>query len=218
MCSLLTKLGPTKPAKIRPVLQQAHASATDDAANLLCRYETGSGISRNEGMPLWVTRCACHLAPLGCSRAEVALPLGFDKTTKAGKASSTLNHPAMQGDRAPQLAAARKSHLASMARSRSDGFARDWSKHPVQQHVRLPSVTLLCGFGFLQSKGTKRATTPTFFRPTLTPSPVRLPDMPALVCLLARDMQGARQGHPSVDRRLVIGTGGVVPVRSHQEQ
>lgn len=85
MCSLLTKLSLTKPAEIRPVLQQVHPPATDDAANPLCRYETGSGISRNEGMPLWVTRCACHLAPAGCLRAEVALPLGFDKTTKAGR-------------------------------------------------------------------------------------------------------------------------------------
>lgn len=141
VCSLLTKLGPTKPAEIRPVVQQVHAPATDDAASPLCRYKTGSVISETRGMPLWAERCACHLAPPGCSRAEVALPLAFDKTTKAGKAFSTLNNPAMQGDRAPQLAAARKSHLASMARSRSNGFARDWSKPPVQQHVRLPFVT-----------------------------------------------------------------------------
>lgn len=127
--------GPRKPAEIRPVVQQVHAPATDDAANRLCRFKTGSVISETRGMPLWAGRCACHLALRGCSRAEVALPLGLDKTTKAGKAFSTLNHPAMQGHRAPQLAAARKSHLASMARSRSNGFAQDWSKHPVQQHV-----------------------------------------------------------------------------------
>lgn len=198
VCSLLTKLGPTKPAEIRPVVQQVHAPATDDAASPLCRYKTGSVISETRGMPLWAERCACHLAPPGCSRAEVALPLAFDKTTKAGKAFSTLNHPAMQGDRAPQLAAARKSHLASMARSRSNGFVRDWSKPPVQQHVRLPSVTLLCGFGFLQSKGTKCPTTPTFSRPTLIPSPTRLPDMPALGLFVSA-------GHVGCEPRASIG-------------
>lgn len=151
VCSLLTKLGPTKPAEIRPVVQRVHAPATDDAANPLCRYKTGSVISETRDMPLWAERCACHLAPPGCSRAEVALPLAFDKTTKAGKAFSTLNHPAMQGDWAPQLAAARKSHLASMARSRSNGFARDWSKPPVQQHVRLPSAFSV-GSGFFNPK------------------------------------------------------------------